>query len=64
MSLGSEMICISTQERSQEGEKRGFIYACAEYYKNAAKQSWTTLRMSRLVFVGSYFQDTRWDLGQ
>ena len=23
---------IFTQERSQEGEKHGFLYACAEYY--------------------------------
>ena len=23
---------IFTQERSQEGEKHGFLYACVEYY--------------------------------
>ena len=30
----------------------------------AAKHSWTALRMSRLVFVGSYLQVTWWALGQ
>ena len=41
------------------GEKRGFFYVWAEYYlqPNAkAKHSWTTLRMSRLLFVDSYLQ--------
>ena len=30
----------------------------------AAKHSWTALRMSRPLFVGSYLQVTRWALGQ
>ena len=30
----------------------------------AAKHGWTTLRMSRPLFVGGYSQDTWWALGQ
>ena len=51
-----------SQERSQEGEKHGFLYAWAEYF--AAKHCWTALRMSRPLFVGSYLQVTWWVLGQ
>ena len=54
---------IFTQERSQEGGKSGFIYAWAEHYLQP-KHSWTTLRMNRPLFVGSYLQVTWWDLGQ
>ena len=46
---------IFTQERSQEGEMRGFMYACMSRILYAAKHSWTTLHMSRALFVGSYF---------
>ena len=42
---------IFTQE---QGEKRGFIYAWAEYYLH----SWMALRMSRALYVGSYLQVT------
>ena len=52
---------IFTQEQWQEGEKHGFLYACAEF---AAKHSWTALRMSKPLFVGSYLQVTWWALGQ
>ena len=53
----SDLPCF-TQERSQEGEKRGFVYAgqniiCNQTLKT--KHSWTTLRMSRPLFVGSYY---------
>ena len=53
---------IFTQERSQEGEKQGFLYACAEYYlqPNTSKHSCTALRISRPLFVGSYLQVTWW----
>ena len=53
---------IFTQEQSQEGEKHGFLYAQAEYYLQP--NSWTALRMSRPLFVGSYLQVTWWALGQ
>ena len=36
------------------GEKGGFFYALSKILF-AAKHSWTTLRMSRPLFVGSYF---------
>ena len=39
------------------GEKRGFVYAWTENYlqpNSKAKLSWTTLRMSRPLFVGSF----------
>ena len=53
---------IFTQERSQEGEKQGFLYAYAEYYlqPNTSKHSCTALRISRPLFVGSYLQVTWW----
>ena len=51
---------IFTEVRSQEGEKRGFIYAWAVLFA----QSWRTLRMSRPLFVGSYLQVTWWAIGQ
>ena len=51
---------IFTEVRSQEGEKRGFIYAWAVLFA----QSWRTLRMSRPLFVGSYLQVTWWAVGQ
>ena len=41
-------------KRSHEGEKIGFIYAWVEHI--AAKHSWTTLHMSRPLYVGSYLQ--------
>ena len=50
------------QERSPEGEKRGFIYMSRIVF--AAKNSWTTLRMSTPLFVGSYLRVTWWALGQ
>ena len=31
---------IFTQERSQEGEKHGFLYACAEYYLQPNTVGW------------------------
>ena len=48
---------IFTQERSQEGEKRGFIYAWAEYQlqPNLAKHSWTSLHMSRHIICSQIF---------
>ena len=48
---------IFTQEH---GEKRGFIYAWAEYYLH----SWMALRMSRPSYVGSNLQVTWEVLGQ
>ena len=60
-------IIFFTHERSQEGGKRGFVYAWPEYYlqpNTKAKYSWTTLRMSRPLFVGSYLQVTWWTFGQ
>ena len=41
-------------KRSHEGEKIGFIYVWVEHI--AAKHSWTTLHMSRPLYVGSYLQ--------
>ena len=46
---------ISAQDRSQ-GETSGLLFA--------AKQSWTTLRMSRPLFVCSYLHVTWWAVGQ
>ena len=50
---------IFTQERSEEVEKRVFIYAWAEYYLQP-----NTLRISRPLFVGSWLQVTWWALDQ
>ena len=44
---------IFMQKRSQQGENCGFIYAWAEYY---LQHSWTTLRLSRPLVVGSDLQ--------
>ena len=41
-------------KRSHEGEKLGFIFAWVEHI--AAKHSWTTLHMSRPLYVGRYLQ--------
>ena len=49
---------IFKQERLQEGEKCGFIYAWEAYFF-AVKHRWTTLRMSRPLFAGSYFSRSR-----
>ena len=49
---------IYTQDWSQQGEKRAFIYARAEYYLQPnikAKQSWMTERMSRPLFCTHLF---------
>ena len=52
---------IFTQERSQEGEKHGFHYACAEYY---LQPNTVGRHMRRPLFVGSYLQVMWWALGQ
>ena len=62
--LEAKQSAISTQERLQEGEKHGFLYACAEYYLQPIVNSWTALHMGKPLFVGSYSQVTWWALGQ
>ena len=62
ISSGSKAICHFHARR-----KAWFWRVWKEYYlkPNAkAKHSWTTLRMSRPLFVGSYLQVTWWALGQ
>ena len=59
---GAKRSAFFTQERSQEGENHGFVYACAEYYLQP--HSWTTFLISRPLFVGSYLQVTWWVFGQ
>ena len=52
-----------TQERSQQGEKQGFVYVFEEYYL----QPNTVARhcdMSRPLFLGSYLQVTWWAFDQ
>ena len=55
--------CISSESKAichfTQVEKCGFFYAWAEYHLQPdakAKHSWTTLCMSRPLFVGSYLQ--------
>ena len=55
---------IFTQERSQQGEKHGFLYTYMCRILFAAKHSWKALRMSTPLFVGSYLQVMWWALSQ
>ena len=60
------------QGQSQEGEKCSFILIpisrilfAAKHCSNCSNSNcWTTLHMSRLLFVSSYLQVTWWPLGQ
>ena len=49
---------IFTQKRSQEGEKKTRFHLRMSRILFAAKHSWTTLRMSRPLFVDRYLQVT------
>ena len=61
-----EVKCSATfmQGQSQEGEKCSFIFIRISRILFAAKHSWTTLHMSRLLFVSSYLQVTWWPLDE
>ena len=43
---------------------RGLVSTNQTFFASEAKHSWTALRMSRPLFVGSYLQVTWWALGR
>ena len=63
ISSGSEAICHFHARAIARRRKARFpLRMCRILF--AAKHSWTALRMSRPLFVGSYLQFTWWALGQ
>ena len=63
ISSGSEAICHFNARAIARRRKARFpLRMCRILF--AAKHSWTTLRMSRPLFVGSYLQVTWWAVGQ
>ena len=60
---GSEAIC-HFHARAIARRRKAWFHLCMSRIVFAAKNSWTTLRMSTPLFVGSYLQVTWWALCQ
>ena len=59
-----EAICHFRARAIEREREREACFHLSMSILFAAKRSWTTLRMSRPLFVGSYLQVTWWALGQ
>ena len=57
--LGSSAICHFSRQSDRKKEK-SVVRLRMSRISFAAKHSWTTLRMSRSLFVGSYLRVTWW----
>ena len=64
MNIFGKQSNLPFSRKSNHKKEKARFSLCTSGILVAAKHSWTALRMSRPLFVGSYLQVTWWALGQ